>query len=1392
LAAKPGALPTDLLQFRAGGHILGFSPDGVYLAGLDHALRVEFLGATSSGMPLVSGEAAEGIQVGASSSTRGNLWELAGAGGQSGAQPLTRATYRDLWPGISLTYDAADGGIAKSAYHLAPGADPAYIRLGYNVPVELDDDGALHFQLPSGRGWLAESPPMAWQEIEGEQVPVEVAFIVAENSRVGFRVGAYDPRYPLTIDPTYEWHTFYGSSGSDAGSSIAVDGSGSLYIVGTSGATWLGNDGASPLHPHSGKFDMTVVKLNSAGVYQWHTFYGSNEHEWGCGITVDGNGNVYVTGDSYWPWQGDGGTSPLHGFTGGRELMVVKLNSSGAYQWHTFYGSASNQYGRDIALDNTGNIYVSGYTEGSWLGEGGTSPLHSTSGQTDLAVLKLNNNGVYQWHTFYGGLLYDYGYGAAVDDLGNVYITGTSEGIWQGDGGVAPLHPHSGLEDIVALKLSGDGVYQWHTFYGAGNSDLGYDIALDRNGNVYLTGDSYYPWMGDGGTAPLHPPTGRREIVVIKLNSGGVYQWHTFYGSSSDDNARSIAVDDSGNIYIAGYSKATWQGDGEASPLHAYTGSDDFTVVKLDTNGRYQWHTFYGSGSNDWGYGITVTGGDVYATGVGGAWLGDGGTSPLRAHSGSDDMVVLNLADWRQLSIHKGGAGSGTVRTDPSGIDCGADCTETYDYGTVVTLTATADIGSTFTGWGGACSGSSPTCQVTMDGPKSVTATFTLNTYSLSVSQAGSGAGTVSSLPPGIMCGADCAETYDYGTVLTLTATADTGSTFTGWDGACSGADTCTVTMDEAKSATATFTLNTYALTVDKTGTGSGRVSSQPSGIDCGLDCFKTYDYGTVVTLTAMASTGSTFVGWSGACSGMGSCVVTMDGVKSVGATFNLNTYLLTVSKSGSGSGMISSQPEGIDCGIDCSATYSHDILVTLTAAADVGSTFTGWGGACSGTDTCTVTMDGARNVTATFTLNPHSLSVSKVGNGSGTVSSLPTGIDCGADCAETYDHGTVVTLTATADIGSTFTGWGGACSGSSSTCQVIMDGAKNVTASFTLNSYPLVVSQAGSGAGMVSSLPSGIACGADCTESYMYGTVVTLTATATTGSTFTGWGGACSGADTCTVMIDDAKSVTATFTLNTYVLMVDKTGTGSGTISSEPDGIACDADCAETYDYGAVVTLTATADVGSTFIGWGGACSGTGICKLTMDTARSVTATFTLNSYPLSVSHAGSGSGTVSSQPPGIACGADCAETYDYGAVVTLTAMANTGSTFVGWSGACSGMGSCMVTMDGVKSVGATFSLNTYLLMVNKSGSGSGMISSQPVGINCGDTCSAEFVYGTVVTLTAVADVGSAFAGWSEACYGLSDCVVTIDATKRVTVTFDLDGGSPSSHYVYLPLVSH
>ena len=244
----------------------------------------------------------------------------------------------------------------------------------------------------------------------------------------------------------------------------------------------------------------------------------------------------------------------------------------------------------------------------------------------------------------------------------------------------------------------------------------------------------------------------------------------------------------------------------------------------------------------------------------------------------------------------------------------------------------------------------------------------------VTIQKAGGGSGSVMSSPSGIDCGSDCTGGYPLDSSMTLIAVPNTGSVFAGWSGDCTGSTaTCVMAINGSKSVTATFAPQPapFSLTVTRTGDGSGAVAGQ--GINCGSDCDETYSSGTTVTLQASPASGSVFSGWSGHCTGPGDCTLTMNGGKSVTASFTRPAsggFGLTVSRSGTGSGVVTSDPGGINCSLDCQEAFPKGTVVTLQAFADPGSIFAGWS-ACEGTDTCKVTIDSQKTVTATFNPAP-------------------------------------------------------------------------------------------------------------------------------------------------------------------------------------------------------------------------------------------------------------------------------------------------------------------------------------------------------------------------------------------------------------------------------------
>lgn len=295
---QPLPVKNDFLQFRAGNHIMGFTPDKVYFANTASFFSVEFLGAHAV-LPLAV--SAGTIQSEKNTTQLSSSTPFTPDNGKFLAA-LQRVEYPYLWNGITLRYDAAKDGLAESTYFIQPGADVANIRLKYNTDTELQKNGSLKIELPTQQGYITESVPVAWQIIDGKKIPVQVAYEIKDGI-IGFKTGGYNKNYELIIDPTYQWHTFYGSAAaSDYGLSMAVDGNGNIYVTGGSYATW-----GTPLHAHSGNGtgNIVIVKMNSSGTYQWHTFYGPvpPRRASGNSIAVDDADNIYVTGNS-----GDWGT----------------------------------------------------------------------------------------------------------------------------------------------------------------------------------------------------------------------------------------------------------------------------------------------------------------------------------------------------------------------------------------------------------------------------------------------------------------------------------------------------------------------------------------------------------------------------------------------------------------------------------------------------------------------------------------------------------------------------------------------------------------------------------------------------------------------------------------------------------------------------------------------------------------------------------------------------------------------------------------------------------------------------------------------------------------------------------------------------------------------------
>jgi uncharacterized delta-60 repeat protein len=362
-----------------------------------------------------------------------------------------------------------------------------------------------------------------------------------------------------------------------------------------------GTNGGLDGNTNAGNTDLFVVKYNSSGTKQWTRQLGSSSRDSANGVATDSSGNVYVTGMT------NGGLDGCKN-AGIEDLFVVKYNSSGTKQWTNQLGSSSRDSANDVATDSSGNIYVTGTTY--WELDGNTS-----AGKADLFVVKYNSSGTWQWTKQNGTDRYDEARGVATDSSGNVYVTGYTEGGLDGNTSV-------GKADLFVVKYNSSGTKQWTKQLGTWDSDFANGVATDSSGNVYVTGSTYRNL--DGNTS-----AGNADLFVVKYYDNGTKQWTKQLGSSSRDYANGIVTDSSGSVYVSG---TTYGGlDGNTS-----AGNADLFVVKYNSSGTKQWTKQLGTSSTDTANGVaTDSSGNVYV--AGGTYGGlDGNTS-----AGDNDLFVV-------------------------------------------------------------------------------------------------------------------------------------------------------------------------------------------------------------------------------------------------------------------------------------------------------------------------------------------------------------------------------------------------------------------------------------------------------------------------------------------------------------------------------------------------------------------------------------------------------------------------------------------------------------------------------------------------------------------------------------------------------------------------------
>lgn len=350
--------------------------------------------------------------------------------------------------------------------------------------------------------------------------------------------------------------------------------------------------------------------------------FGSVGEERGYASTVDKQGNLYVTGYTSGDLDGDGpGTN-----AGGYDLYVMKLNSLGETQWILQMGSPNDDKAHLIALDHKGNIYVTGHAEGDLDGTG--TQVHS--GEGDPFLLKLDGNGQIHWMRQFGTVGDEFGFGLAVDNLGNPYVTGYTSGDMDGDG----PGMNAGLDDVFLVAFDTSGNERWVRQVGSLDYDVGYAVTTDIQGYIYVTGFS----LGDLDGLGAQVNAGSWDTITLKFDWNGELNWIRQLGTAGDDFGYAVAIDRNRHLYISGFVSGDFDGNGPDS----HAGGSDIVTIKMRQNGKLVWSRQLGVEGDDVGFGVSVDrSGAVYTTGVVSGDLDGPGS---QTYQGALDVVAFKLA----------------------------------------------------------------------------------------------------------------------------------------------------------------------------------------------------------------------------------------------------------------------------------------------------------------------------------------------------------------------------------------------------------------------------------------------------------------------------------------------------------------------------------------------------------------------------------------------------------------------------------------------------------------------------------------------------------------------------------------------------------------------------
>jgi len=544
----------------------------------------------------------------------------------------TDVAYKNAYRGIDLVYHG-DQRQLEYDFVVKPGASPGAIRLAFDGVTGKSLDAQGNLVLRTSGGDVVEHAPVAYQTINGVRHSVASRFVIGRGGQVGFQVGRYDHSRPLVIDPVMilSYSTYLGGSQADDALAIAVDGSGNAYVTGETSSNDFPT--ANPFQSHNNTRYGTafVTEFNSTGTaLVYSTYLGGSGTDRAWGIAVDSSGDAFVTGTTN---SSDFPTVNAFqpGFASGGDAFLTKLNPGGSsLLYSTYIGSTGGNFGRGVAVDGSGNAYVTGETYSTSFPTTPGAFQTALTGAQNAIVTKINPSlagaSSLVYSTYLGGTYRDIGYGIAVDGSGNAYVTGETGSIDFPTTAGAFQSANRGNTNAFMTKLNAAGsALVYSTYLGGSRYDYGYGIAVDGSGNAYVAGltkSTDLPTTAGAFQTTLGG--GSYDAFVAKINpsqaGAASLVYSTYLGGKGNDAAYGIAVDGSGNAYVTGLTTST-----NFPTLHPVQakygggggGGGDAFVTKLNPTGSALVYSSYLGGSvSDEGDAIAVdTSGNAFVTG---------------------------------------------------------------------------------------------------------------------------------------------------------------------------------------------------------------------------------------------------------------------------------------------------------------------------------------------------------------------------------------------------------------------------------------------------------------------------------------------------------------------------------------------------------------------------------------------------------------------------------------------------------------------------------------------------------------------------------------------------------------------------------------------------------